>query len=106
MKTIIDLEAVCYYFSRDEGVDLRDLKQLSEYELTQIVRRYPYSMAVMLKYGHTDTPFPDKLRRTYHADCYFCGKFLDFRCQYEYIHQDKIEFICPKCYLRDKMQDA
>lgn len=96
---LIDLNTILYYLSKGYEVTKDELFDLSLEDIYFLIKRYPYTVAIIIKYGTTDAEFEGRLPVSRMDDCFYCGKDLWKSIKYEILaYSDTIvEFACEPC---------
>lgn len=89
---------ILYYFANYHHVHINSLKRISQAEMESLIKRFPYRMACIMKYGNTREWFDGKLQISKYNDCYDCQRDLFERTKYEVVTENSVDFICEDCY--------
>lgn len=95
-------DSIVFHLSRNYGIEIEELENCSIGELTELIRRFPYRMSILIKYKDTDAKFQNKLNITKHNICYQCNASLFNKDRYEIIGIYELEYICKNCYNKQK----
>jgi hypothetical protein len=98
-------QIISQYLTRNYNVNLKDLGCLSINQLADLTMRFPYKIAVILKYKRTHESFPNKLFASRSCDCYDCGSDLVLQeNNYQVVERGFLELVCQKCFIKRKVK--